>query len=450
MNAIDRQMQSEGAAAKGLLAGAASGRAGHRGTDGMAAFDALFQAADAQPALTPETVFAKLPEGQGSGMMAANVAALPDGMHPTQADTPAESSLGLILARTEGEGSPATPPAAGEGPLVSNGAETPLRDGPDAPIRTALDPTPKVTAALTDVAAEEEKADPIPAETGQAAPAEQGNPTRKPAKDQPVEARERLKAEPQILTTAEGMAPVPAALPQETPKVVSGTAVTAGTASPGLANSPNPRNETAAIATAGGPSATLRSAQSSSGKASGPSTPAALAAPPAPSVPQGEPQANPTEAAQGQATEPTPAPAPSAPSTETWRQMAEPGWAEALGERIAMELTADGSRIEISLNPETLGHLEITMQIVDGAAQISMTTQTDEAARLLNQQEAKLSEALARSGISLAGHSATADRDAGQARRDGRAPAGAATGEPADTPARPATGRASGLINILA
>ena len=92
-------------------------------------------------------------------------------------------------------------------------------------------------------------------------------------------------------------------------------------------------------------------------------------------------------------------------------QMTRPGWEVALADRIAAELSSDGKEIELDLAPETLGHLKIRLEVVDGLAQVRIVTETPEAARLFQQNEHRLSENLSRAGLSLGGQDA-ASRDA--------------------------------------
>lgn len=92
-------------------------------------------------------------------------------------------------------------------------------------------------------------------------------------------------------------------------------------------------------------------------------------------------------------------------------QTGRPGWEAALADRIAAELSSDGKEIELDLAPETLGHLKIKLEVVDGLAQVRIVTETPEAARLFQQAEHRLSESLSRAGLSLGGQD-TMSRDA--------------------------------------
>lgn len=156
-------------------------------------------------------------------------------------------------------------------------------------------------------------------------------------------------------------------------------------------------------------------------------------------------------APQMQATTPvTPQPVTSAPMA-----MDRPGWEVALTERIAAELSEDGQQIELDLSPERLGGLKITLEISDGQAQVRFVTETPEAARLIQQNEHRLSESLSRAGLSLGGHeSASRDAQQQQGDRSGRGgPRGAdiAFQRPAEPRPGMISGRAgSGLVNLIA
>ena len=132
--------------------------------------------------------------------------------------------------------------------------------------------------------------------------------------------------------------------------------------------------------------------------------------------------------------------------------MDRPGWEAAISERIAAELSDDGTQIDLDLTPDNLGRLKITLEVTDGQAQVRFVTETPEAARLIQQGEARLSESLSRNGMSLGGHDTTS-RDAQGDRSGGRSPRGtemfierSAEQRPGQT--GPRTG--SGLVNLMA
>lgn len=141
------------------------------------------------------------------------------------------------------------------------------------------------------------------------------------------------------------------------------------------------------------------------------------------------------------------------------------GWEGAIAERIVAELSGDGSSIDLDLTPEHLGKLRITLEILDGQAQVRFLAETPEAARLIQQSEHRLSESLSRAGLSLGGQDSSS-RDAQtpqqsqqnqtqqQGDRNGRAHSRQteaifqrpATPRDVASPARPAGGR----LNLIA
>ena len=171
-----------------------------------------------------------------------------------------------------------------------------------------------------------------------------------------------------------------------------------------------------------------------------------------PTLPADATVPQPAPVAQGAA----PAPQVTAAATAPMGQPVatdRPGWEGAIAERIAAELSGDGQQIDLELAPEHLGRLKITLEVTDGQAQVRFVTETPDAARLIQQGEARLSESLARNGLSLGGHDA-ASRDAqGGDRSGGRAPRGAEmfferSAEP--RPGQSGQRAASGLVNLMA
>lgn len=128
-----------------------------------------------------------------------------------------------------------------------------------------------------------------------------------------------------------------------------------------------------------------------------------------------------------------------------------PGWEGVIAERIAADLSEDGSQIEMELSPDNLGNLKITLDMSTGEAQVRFVTETPEAARLIQQNEHRLSEALSRAGLSLGGQETTS-RDP-QGDRSGRGSGGG--GFVFERAAEAAPGRApgavpSGSVNLIA
>lgn len=98
---------------------------------------------------------------------------------------------------------------------------------------------------------------------------------------------------------------------------------------------------------------------------------------------------------------PQPAPAPS-PVINTQAK----GWIENVSAAILAAQDAEAEMLELTLTPENLGKLQIRLEMKDGVAQVSIVTQTEDAARLFNDTQSQLSEMLAQSGLTLADHRA--------------------------------------------
>lgn len=135
--------------------------------------------------------------------------------------------------------------------------------------------------------------------------------------------------------------------------------------------------------------------------------------------------------------------------------MDRPGWEGVVTERIVAELSQDGQQIELELSPDNLGGLKIRLEVSDGQAQVRFVTETPEAARLIQQNEHRLSESLSRAGLSLGGHdSASRDAQQQQGDRSGQpAPRGAEiafqrSGEP--RPGMVPQRAQVGLVNLMA
>lgn len=80
--------------------------------------------------------------------------------------------------------------------------------------------------------------------------------------------------------------------------------------------------------------------------------------------------------------------------------------AAMLGEAGTLRRLGMGEALEIRLDPEALGQVNIRLEMRDGAAHVAIVTQTPEAARLFTDNQQRLAEALARAGLDLGSHSA--------------------------------------------
>ncbi|ODM41898.1 flagellar hook-length control protein [Cereibacter johrii] len=128
--------------------------------------------------------------------------------------------------------------------------------------------------------------------------------------------------------------------------------------------------------------------------------------------------------------------------------LAAPEAPAELQDRI-LEAAAGEGEIEIVLAPETLGRLRIRVEMRDGSAQVSFTTETAEAARLLSGQEGRLSDLLEKHGLSLGRH------EAGQGDTGRRAEAPLPQTRPralrpAPDPSETVARAAAGTVNLIA
>lgn len=89
-------------------------------------------------------------------------------------------------------------------------------------------------------------------------------------------------------------------------------------------------------------------------------------------------------------------------------------WPENLIDTIGFETLADGEAMDIQLTPENLGRVQLRMELRDGAASITIVTETSEAAKQFNDNQQKLADLLAKQGVELANHNASTGRDSGR------------------------------------
>ena len=86
--------------------------------------------------------------------------------------------------------------------------------------------------------------------------------------------------------------------------------------------------------------------------------------------------------------------------------MRENVWPNQLAETISVHDFGDGQTLDIQLTPEALGKLRITMEMRDGQAMVSVVTDNPEAARLFNDNQARLADVMSKAGLTLASHDA--------------------------------------------
>ncbi len=136
--------------------------------------------------------------------------------------------------------------------------------------------------------------------------------------------------------------------------------------------------------------------------------------------------------------------------------MTAPGWEDQLATQIEAEFTEDGGNIDIALTPDNLGALRIRLEMRDGAAHVTVVTDNEQAAKLFNQSEGRLSELLSKSGLSLTGQNASADprggqNNAGQSGQNG--PSGNydnGNGQQTDDAGQAQRQQVRGLVNLVA
>lgn len=136
--------------------------------------------------------------------------------------------------------------------------------------------------------------------------------------------------------------------------------------------------------------------------------------------------------------------------------MTAPGWEEQLATQIEAEFTEDGGNIDIALTPDNLGALKIRLEMRDGAAHVTVLTDNEQAAKLFNQAEGRLSELLSKSGLSLTGQNASADQRGGQNNAGQRGQNGASgnydngNGQQTDDAGQTQRQQVRGLVNLVA
>ncbi|OUD10185.1 hypothetical protein BVC71_01320 [Marivivens niveibacter] len=146
-------------------------------------------------------------------------------------------------------------------------------------------------------------------------------------------------------------------------------------------------------------------------------------------------------------------------ATETQAETAtidttQEAWMDELANQIEASFTEDGGDIDIALTPENLGGLRIRMEVRDGAAHVTILTDTSEAAKLFNQNEQRLSEMMSKNGLTLTGQDASAgqrrDGNGGQGQgQNGHGFANGQSGDGNDAPA-PTVKLSSSLVNLIA
>ena len=102
----------------------------------------------------------------------------------------------------------------------------------------------------------------------------------------------------------------------------------------------------------------------------------------------------------------------------------DPQWTRDLG-LIAEDIMRTGAgELELKLNPEKLGAMTLRIDMIDGRASVTIVTETPEAAKLMMDNQFRLSEQMQRSGFDLnqtVSHNASSGGSEGQSSRRGTA-----------------------------
>lgn len=129
--------------------------------------------------------------------------------------------------------------------------------------------------------------------------------------------------------------------------------------------------------------------------------------------------------------------------------MQTPNWPVAcVAGPVVSLLDAAGGTMVLEITPEDLGRLTISVTVQGETALVRFQTETPEAARLLLEAERQLASELARHGMTLAGHDATAERKPAQ--NQGGAQQGRSKSSEAPSDLRSMPMPQAGLINLIA
>lgn len=131
-------------------------------------------------------------------------------------------------------------------------------------------------------------------------------------------------------------------------------------------------------------------------------------------APQALAQSNAT--AQAEAAQPQPAPSQGAQVMRSL-MMTDREWPTQLTSMIKEARDLTQGDIEIALQPERLGRMTIRMEMRENTVAVTIVTDNDASARLLNDNQARLADLMAKAGLEMSQHNASSDQQ-------GRAQAG--------------------------
>ncbi len=131
----------------------------------------------------------------------------------------------------------------------------------------------------------------------------------------------------------------------------------------------------------------------------------------------------------------------------------QPGWADAVGNRVLWLVGRDESRAELILTPPTLGKLEISITVSGDTTTAQFVAATPAAREALEQAMPRLREMFEQAGVTLAEsnvNTASQDQSGERGADDGRRNGRSAAVDAAPEPTRPWLQRGEGMVDIFA
>jgi flagellar hook-length control protein FliK len=120
--------------------------------------------------------------------------------------------------------------------------------------------------------------------------------------------------------------------------------------------------------------------------------------------------------------------------------VADPGWGEALGQRLVWLVGQDGQAAELRLNPPHLGPLEITLSVANDQTNVAFFSSHAAVREAIDAALPALRAALAENGIQLGNATVSSDVFAGQREPHGKDGHGNGGGRAQTTPESRAPG----------
>lgn len=361
---------------------------------------------------------APLGQPQGAGSFAGDLTKLLDLPVSTDAPLPADMTLddiaptdaslsdtaaALLMPAPVTPAPQAQPPADLGAPADDSAAPPPPPEGAEGPAPAPIampvvvqdaPPTPPEGAVAAADPALQQLAPPI------------ASPAVPTAAARPAPAQAAARAQAPAVAQTQPIPPTGTARPQSPAKPAQGTDMPAPLPATGTATAVNPTSaEGKPPAQGAGAPALPAAARSAKPAMQDASAPALAAAKAAPAMPLPEVAA---------ATAPLP-PAPtsaqttalaSAPASQPLA-MASPDWPSNLAQTTITALTPEGGTMVMTLAPDDLGSLRITLTLNGDAASLQIIAETPEVAQILTQAEGQLAQEFARNGITLTAQETT-------------------------------------------